>query len=145
MANMIFKSEVKWTGEGVSSDAECGKHTIHIDEPPALGGKDTGANPVELLLSALGGCMVVLINAFAPAHDVIIKDVSVSVEGDLDPDGFMGKSDVRPGFSEIRYKLNIDSPSSKENVDALIEHAKSACPVKDTLSGVPVKAVCCCC
>jgi uncharacterized OsmC-like protein len=140
MANITFKSDVRWTGDGVSSDAQSGPHTIRIDEPEVLGGKNTGPNPVELLLSALGGCLVVLVNAFASAHVVEVKNVRVDVEGDLDPDGFMGKSDVRPGFSEIRYKLNIDSPSPAGNIAALTAHVIKVCPVKDTLSGVPVKA-----
>lgn len=138
MATITFKSDVNWTGDGVSADAQSGPHTLRIDEPEALGGKNTGPNPVELLLSALGGCLVVLSNAFAPAHGVEINGVSVDVEGDLDPDGFQGLSDVRPGFSEIRYKLNIDSPSPADKVAELIEHAVKACPVKDTLSGVPI-------
>lgn len=141
MANITFKSDVKWTGSGVSSDAVSGPHTLRIDEPESLGGENTGPNPVELILSALGSCLVVLVNAFAPAHEVEVKDVQVEVEGDLDPDGFMGLSDVRPGFSEIRYKLNIDSPSPAGNVAKLTEHVLTACPVKDTLAGVPVKAI----
>jgi uncharacterized OsmC-like protein len=79
--------------------------------------------------------------AFAPAHGVEINDVKVSVEGDLDPDGFPGKSDVHPGFSEIRCNLQVDSPSPAEKVAQLIEQAEQACPVKDTLTGVPIKSV----
>jgi len=138
MANMVFRSDVKWTGESVQCDARAGKHTIRIDEPPVLGGTDTGQNPVEMLLSALGGCLVVLVNTFAPQHDVVVKGVRVKVEGDLDPDGFMGQAPIRPGFSAIRYKLRVDSDSEPDAVAALIAHAESSCPVKDTLGGVPV-------
>ncbi|MDD2600561.1 MAG: OsmC family protein [Kiritimatiellae bacterium] len=138
MANMIFKSEVEWTGESLQSDARSGTHAIRIDEPEVLGGTNTGQNPVELVLSALGGCLVVLVNTFVPTHNVLIKAVSVQLEGDLDPDGFMGKVQVRPGFSAIRYALKIDSDSALEAIEALIEHAKKACPVKDTLKGVAV-------
>lgn len=138
MANMVFKSDIDWTGTGLQSDAKSGKNAVRIDEPEALGGTNTGQNPVELLLSALGGCLVVLVNAFAPGHDVIVKDVHVKVEGDLDPDGFMGKAAVRAGFSAIRYKLDVESDSDPAAVAALIQHAEDSCPVKDTLSGVPV-------
>lgn len=138
MANMVFKSDVKWTGTGLQSDAQAGKHVVRMDEPEALGGTNTGQNPVEMILSALGGCMVVLVNAFAPTHAVTIKDVHVQVEGDLDPDGFMGKAPVRPGFSAIRYKLHVESDSDPAAVAALITHVESSCPVKDTLGGVPV-------
>lgn len=138
MANMVFKSDVKWTGTGLQSDAKAGENEVRMDEPEALGGTNTGQNPVEMVLSALGGCMVVLANAFAPAHDVTVKDVHVEVEGDLDPDGFMGKAPVRPGFSAIRYKLHIESDSDPSAVAALVEHVENSCPVKDTLSGVEV-------
>lgn len=141
MPIITFKSDVKWTGTGVSSDAISGPHTTRIDEPKSLGGENTGPNPVELILSGLGGCLVVLVNAFAPVHGVEIIDVEVEVNGDLDPDGFLGKSDVRPGFSEIRYNLKIDSPSSLKKIEELKEHVLKACPVKDTLTGVPVIAV----
>ena len=138
MATMRFKSDVKWTGTGLQSDAQAGKHVIRMDEPEALGGTNTGQNPVEMVLSALGGCMVVLANAFAPAHKVKVKGVRVEVEGDLDPDGFMGKAPVRPGFSAIRYKLHVESDSDPAAVAALVAHIESSCPVKDTLGGVPV-------
>jgi len=59
--------------------------------------------------------------------------------GDLDPDGFLGKNeDVRQGFSEIRYSIEIDSPSSETNIEALLTHVQSVCPVKDTLEGTNV-------
>lgn len=138
MANTVFKSDVKWTGTGVQCEAQTGDHVITIDEPASLGGNDTGPNPVELVLDALGGCLVVLTNAFAPTHGVEVKSVSAEIEGDLDPDGFMGKSDVRPGFSAIRYKLNIESDSDSDKLSELIEHVEQACPVKDTLKGVPI-------
>lgn len=141
MANMVFKSKVNWTGAGLQSDAVAGPHTVRMDEPEALGGSNTGQNPVELVLSALGGCMVVLANAFAPAHGVTIKDVQVEVEGDLDPNGFMGKAPVRPGFSAIRYKLHVDSDSDADSVAALVKQVESSCPVKDTLAGVSVSSV----
>jgi uncharacterized OsmC-like protein len=139
MANITFQSRVIWTGTGVSSDAVTGPHTVRIDEPKSLGGENSGPNPVEYILSALGGCLVVLLTAFAPAHHVELNDVRVEVEGDLDPDGFQGLSDVRPGFSEIRYQIQIDSPSSQDKIEALKNHAIRVCPVKDTLTGVPIK------
>ncbi len=138
MANVVFKSEVKWTGQGVQSDAQSGPHVIRIDEPESLGGANTGPNPVELILSALGGCLVVLVNAFAEGHDVVVDDVKVQVEGDLDPDGFMGKPGIRPGFSAVRYRVEVESKSDPAAVAALIEHAEKSCPVKDTLGGVDV-------
>jgi uncharacterized OsmC-like protein len=141
MPKLTFSSNVKWSGEGVCSLAEINGKQVIIDEPPALGGTDQGPNPVELILAALGGCINVLVSLFAKQYGVELKGSQVHVEGDLDPDGFMEKADVRPGFLEIRYHIDIDSPSDPEKVQALIEHVERVCPVKDTLKGVPTVAV----
>jgi uncharacterized OsmC-like protein len=141
MPKLTFVSDVKWSGEGVRSVAEINGKQVIIDEPPALGGTDQGPNPVELILAALGGCINVLVSLFAKQHGVELKGSQVHVEGDLDPDGFMEKADVRPGFLEVRYHIQIDSPSDPEKVQALIEHVERVCPVKDTLQGVPTVAV----
>ncbi|MDQ0215275.1 putative OsmC-like protein [Oikeobacillus pervagus] len=140
MAKTTFASNVKWSGKSVLSVANMNGKEVLIDEPKHLGGTDQGANPVEYVLSALGGCINVLVVSFAKLHDVEVKGVEVKIEGDLDPDGFLGKNpNVRAGYQEIRYQIYIDSPSSQENIQSLIEHVEKSCPVKDTLQGVPVK------
>ena len=137
---MTFRARV--TGEGVRSVADIRGKQVVIDEPASLGGTDQGANPVELVLAALGGCINVLVASFAGQHQVDVRGVAISVEGDLDPDGFMEKNrNVRPGFQEIRYRIDIDSPSDPSRVRALLQHVERVCPVKDTLQGVPVVAL----
>src|SRR5690625_4524222 len=139
MATVTFQSDVKWTGEGVLSIADIGGKEVLIDEPPSLGGTDKGPNPVEYILAALGGCINVLVTSFADNFEVEVKDVQVHIEGDLDPDGFLGKNpNVRPGYEEIRYRIELDSPSPQENIDALLKDVDEICPVKDTLQGTRV-------
>lgn len=139
MATLTFKSEVQWEGEGVLSTAYIGDKQVQIDEPKSLGGFDQAPNPVEYLLAGLGGCINVLVVTFAKQFDVEINDVKVNVEGDLDPDGFLGKNpNVRPGYEEIRYEIVIDSSSDEAKVQALLDHVQKVCPVKDTLQGTRV-------
>ncbi len=139
MANVTFRSDVKWSREGVLSIADIGGKEVIIDEPPSLGGTDKGPNPVEYILAALGGCINVLVTSFADKFDVVVEDVEVHLEGDLDPDGFLGKNpNVRPGYEEIRYSISLKSPSPQTNIDALLTHVDKVCPVKDTLAGTRV-------
>lgn len=139
MATVTFQSDVKWANEGVLSVADIGGKEVLIDEPPNLGGTDKAPNPVEYILAALGGCINVLVVSFAKNFDVEVEDVQVHLEGDLDPDGFLGKNpDVRPGYEQIRFHIDVKSPSPQENVDALLEHVEKVCPVKDTLAGTSV-------
>lgn len=139
MATVTFQTDVKWEQTGVLSKAYINQHELIIDEPPSLGGTDKGPNPVEYILAALGGCINVLVTSFAPTFNVEVTDVTVRLEGDLDPDGFLGKNpDVRPGYEEIRYDIQIDSPSNPEHIAALLAHVEKVCPVKDTLEGTKV-------
>ncbi len=142
MAEITLTSDVTWSGEGVRSTANIRDKQVVIDEPQALGGTDQGPNPVELLLSCLGGCLNVVITSFAEKFGVQIDHLHIHVEGDIDPDGFTGKNpQVRPGVLGIRYHIDIESPSPSDKVQALLQHVEKVCPIKDTLSGVPVRVV----
>lgn len=138
MAKVTFKSDVTWTGEGVKSVARVKQHELIIDESSALGGKSEGPNPVEFILASLGGCINVLLVSLASHYDVELEAVATRVEGDLDSDGYMELAPVRPGFQEIRYIIEVKSPSPRDRIEALAAHAQRICPVKDTLTGVPM-------
>lgn len=119
MAKTVISTEVQWAGQGVQSTAKIRQHQVTIDEPVAWGGTDRGANPVELLLAGLGGCLNVLLTSFAPLHKVEMSRVTIYIEGDLDPEGFMGGNPaVRPGFLEIRYTIALESSSPADRIAA---------------------------
>lgn len=111
-----------------------------LDEPPELGGTDTAMNPVEALLGALGACQAIVARSYAPMFKVDLEEFWVELEGDLDPDGFMNKADVRCGFSDIRYTYHIKSSSPEQAVNDFIAFIGTKCPVGDSLSqGVKLK------
>ena len=105
-----------------------------LDEPKELGGTDTAMNPVEALLGALGACQAIVASAYAKRFNVQLDKFWVELEGDLDPDGFMDKADVRCGFSAVRYTYHIKSPSAQADIDAFIAFIGSKCPVGDSLA-----------
>jgi uncharacterized OsmC-like protein len=120
--------------------AESRTHSFVMDESPDLKGNDLGMNPVETLLSALAGCALITIKAFASSYGVEILTAEANVEGELDFRGFMGLADVRSGLQSINLKISIKSSSPEEKVKKLIELVEKRCPVDDTLShGVAVK------
>lgn len=107
---------------------------LTIDEPRSLGGTDTAMNPVEVVLSALGACQSIVARAYAGRFDVQLDDFWVEVEGDLDTDGFMNKSDVRRGYSDIRYTFHIKTDAPRERVEEFIAFLEKTCPVGDTIA-----------
>lgn len=141
MGNIIFKASMSWMGKGVYCEGGTRSFSVGFDEPLELGGENSAMNPEEMLLCALGGCMCISAVSFAKKCNVELKGISVDLEGDLNPDGYLGKDpNVRVGYQQIRYLLKIDSPSPQENIDKLIQLIEERCPISDTLYGVEVVA-----
>ena len=69
-------------------EGEVRGHKILVDEPENLGGSDKGANPVELVLTALGACQSIVARTYAKKFDIDLQNFWVELEGDLDTDGF---------------------------------------------------------
>ena len=128
-------------GTATEVQVTAGEHAFTIDEPPALGGTDRGANPVEHLLAALGSCQVITVQVWAQQLGIDVEAVEVDLSGELDLRGFLGLSDeVRPGFSSIDVAVVIQGPEAPERYQELIEAVERHCPVQDTLGGVPISA-----
>ena len=133
MAVVTFKATSKLMS-GLQVDNYVRDFKIRMDEPQNLGGTDTGMNPVEALLAALGSCVTIVAAAFAKAHNIDLQNFWVELEGDLDPDGFLkGKPGVRNGFQEVRLTPHIQSSSSPEAIAEFMEFVKSRCPVSDVM------------
>ena len=131
MSVATFKAVSKHV-EGLQVDNHVRDFTVRMDEPTSLGGTDTGLNPVEAVLTALGSCLVIVANAFAKSHGIDLQSFWVELEGDLDADGFLkGKPGIRMGFQEIRFTPHFETTSPPEKVEEFLEFMKSRCPVSD--------------
>jgi len=123
--------------DGLRSEAAIRDFRLTVDEPPALGGRDAGPNPVELVLAALGACQEITYRLYADSLGIPLNHVSVKVEGRLDLRGFFAVEDgVRPGFRDIRATVEIDSPAGAEEIERLKATVDRQCPVLDILRNV---------
>ncbi|MBL4950822.1 OsmC family protein [Neobacillus sp. YIM B02564] len=120
--------------EGVQVKAKARNFEVTIDEPEELGGTDTGMNPVELTLAALGACQAIVARVYAKKFRIEFDNLWVEVEGDLDTDGFMNISDVRRGYSEIRFNIHIATDAPRERVEEFVSFIENTCPVGDTIA-----------
>lgn len=134
MANVKTFKATAQLQDGVKVLTKARQFELLIDEPQSLGGTDTGMNPVEALLASLGACQSIVARVYAPKFDVQLEDFRVDVEGELDLDGFFNRSEVRPGYSDIRYTFYIKTNSPQEKVEAFVQFLESKCPVGDTIA-----------
>jgi uncharacterized OsmC-like protein len=104
-----------------------------VDEPPLIGGSDTGPTPVELVLAALGTCQEIVYATYARVLGIPLDGVAVSAEGQLDLRGFFGVADVPAGFQAVSFTVDIASPAPPEDVARLVAAVNSHCPVLDIL------------
>ncbi len=150
LAEFKFRAKNQWQGGSVNRTRiqdYYGAHQEHTtrdepfeltaDEPPVLLGSDTGANPVEYVLTGLAGCVTTSLAYHAAANGIDVGEVSSSLEGDLDLRGFLGLDpEVNPGFNEIRVRFNVKSDADESKLREFMGRS----PVFDTVTRpVPVK------
>lgn len=140
VAETVWRASVAWDGGFRSSSSVREFDPVASDEPAALGGTDTAANPVEQLLSALGNCLAVGYAANATASGVEIKSLTVDVEGELNLQTFLGLDPQgNAGFEGIRVDVHLESDAGPESIAALHETVIGTSPVGHTLQRpVPV-------
>jgi uncharacterized OsmC-like protein len=112
-----------------------------VDEPPGLLGDDTAPNPSEASLAALGSCLAVGIHANAVARGITVFRLEIELEGDLNITGVWGTGDLseKPvGFTDVRAKVTFEADRPRDELEALIAHAKVWSPVANTFTR-PVK------
>jgi uncharacterized OsmC-like protein len=128
---------------GVACEATIRQHALGIDEPAGLGGTDTGPNPVELVLAALGTCQAITYRIWAALLDIRLDGVRFETEGDIDIAGLLGlREGVRPGFGAIRHRVILTGPETEERYLELMRTVDAHCPVLDIVENpVPIEHV----
>jgi uncharacterized OsmC-like protein len=108
-----------------------------VDEPPGLLGDDTAPNPSEASLAALGSCLAVGIHANAVARGITVFKLEIELEGDLNITAVWGTGDTsdKPvGFTDVRAKVTFEADHPREELEALIAHARKWSPMANTFS-----------
>ena len=120
--------------EGMKVESTSRGFKIILDEPIEAGGTNSGMNPVEAILCALGSCQCLVTKMVASNMGIEIEDLKIELEGDLDPAGYQGDTSVRPGYQAIRSKFIVKSNAPEEQIKEMIAQMEKFCPVGDTIS-----------
>jgi uncharacterized OsmC-like protein len=125
----------EWTAGGQPMAPRPRRFVLMVDEPDLLGGADTAPNPIEVLMSALCGCVTLGIATNGALFDVPIDAIELEMEADLDARGFLGHDKSVPnGVTDIRYTVTVKSPAPEDKVRRCKETIDRKSPVRNTLA-----------
>ena len=141
-ADVGFAASVEWVAGFRSRSVAGGFGPLAGDEPVDLAGAGTAPAPEDLLLAAVGQCLVVGIVGSASARGVEISGLRVDVRGQVDLSVAYGLADGHPGFSAIDVAVDLVADLPRAELDDLVQKALARAPIPNTVSNpVPVRVV----
>ncbi len=125
---------VHGSAKGFAQEITVGRHQLVADEPVAAGGTDTGPNPYDLLISALGACTSMTVAMYArrkqwplEAVTVRLRHAKVHAADCQDCEKKDGKID------RIERDVELHGALTEDQRARLLEIA-NMCPVHRTLT-----------
>jgi putative redox protein len=104
-------------------------HALIADEPAALGGRDAGLAPYDLLLASLGSCTAITLRMYAKRKQWTVRSVVVELRFNREQQG-----------AHIERLIAIDGDVTTEQRARLMEIAEKT-PVTLTLkAGTPIRS-----
>lgn len=102
--------------------------TVNIDGAPSVGGQNLGMRPMQLVLSALGGCSTIDIINILKKQRQPLEDIKVTLDGDR-------QKDVEPSlFEKIHVHFTLKGDLDEKKVQrALSLSMDQYCSVAKTL------------
>jgi uncharacterized OsmC-like protein len=125
--------------EPIACSVDLGRAIQEAQAHAGVGGAGTGACSGDMLLGALAACAQITCQMVAAAMGLEVRDIQVTVEGDLDLRGTLGVDREAPvGFTDIRLRFEIDAPgATQEQLDGLRRRTERYCVVMRTLTEPP--------
>lgn len=133
-AKRTLKTSTVWLG-GTRSETTIRDFKYIIDEP--WGNVQGGAQPGEMVLAALGSCLVVGYSFDGALHGIPLKKIEIEIEGDSNGIAFMQiPTDILPNLTTARIKVYLESDVGKEVLEEMHKRVISISPVSSTLANV---------
>ncbi len=118
---------------GFNQQITAGGHRLLADEPLDLGGTDTGPNPYDLLLAALGACTSMTLRMYADRKGWKLSGVQVRLRHDKIHAQDCKNCETQTGkIDRIQREIRLDGDLNEEQRQRLLLIA-DRCPVSLTL------------
>jgi putative redox protein len=130
MAEVIVRSH-----DNLRQQIDAGPHTFFADEPADAGGDDSGPDPYELLLAALGACTSMTLLLYARRKQWPLESAEVRLSHRRDYAHDCTECDEKPvQIDQIERHITLRGPLDDDQRARLLEIAQK-CPVHRTLTG----------
>lgn len=117
-----------------SQSISAGSHLLRGDEPIEAGGSDTGPNPYELLLAALGSCASITVRMYADRKQWPLEGVHIELSyGATHADDSAACDTETMMITGIEMEVSFAGNLSEQQRERLLEIANK-CPVHRTLT-----------
>jgi putative redox protein len=125
---------VRGSAAGFVQDIAVGRHGLVADEPASQGGTDTGPNPYDLLLAALGACTSMTLALYARRKGWPLQAVRVELRHSKVHAADCESCETREGLLDrIDRDVTLLGPLSGDQRERLLEIANK-CPLHRTLT-----------
>jgi uncharacterized OsmC-like protein len=112
-------------GPGLACEVVDGPWRLTVGAPETYGGANDAPNPGVYGRTALGSCLAVGYGMWAARLRVPLDALEVEVQADYDARGELGVADdVRPGYTEVRYIVRVESPAPEADVLRVLDTAE---------------------
>ncbi len=127
--------------KGYQQEIIAGDHVVFADEPIEAGGDDTGPNPYELLLGALGACTSITVHMYAERKGWPLEGIEVELSHNKDYRQDCENSvEKKVRIDRITRIVRLSGELDDTQRQRLMEIARR-CPVHQTLTGGQVQVL----
>lgn len=109
--------------DGLRCEVREGDWTLSVDMPEAAGGSATAPTPGVFGRAALGSCLALTYMMWASKEGIEIQALEVEVQADFDNGVLFGTSDAVAGYSEVRYRVRIQSSADEADIVRVLDDA----------------------
>jgi len=125
---------VTGNADGFAQEIAAGTHRVLADEPREAGGTDTGPNPYDFLLAALGSCTSMTLTMYARRKQWPLQSVTVTLHHSKIYAADCESCETKEGrLDRIERQIELVGPLDDPQRARLLEIA-NRCPVHRTLT-----------